>query len=206
MRRLGGLVIGVCLISSVAAAQDTNRAEVSAGWRYYHATYASQPRATAFSMTVPNDFPQGWYADAALNVSPKFAVVGEAGGTRRRDEFDRSGTVVTESEWIEYRFQTYMGGIRVRAPHVPWFVPFGQVLFGGEHNSSEGERSFRLLQNTPFISRQDSASSNAVLALDGGTTLMFGPVGARVAVGYMRFFGTADADALRVSLGAAYRF
>jgi hypothetical protein len=33
-----------------------------------------------------------------------------------------------------------MGGVRVRAPQIEWFVPFGQVLFGGERDTSTHDR------------------------------------------------------------------
>ena len=98
-----------------------------------------------------------------------------------------------------------MGGVRVRAPQTAWAVPFGQVLFGGVRNTSVGERTITVFQTTS-TTRQEETSSDPALALDGGVTMAIGRIGVRASVGYARFFGTADADAFRLSLGAAFRF
>ena len=186
-----------------AAAQDESRAEVSVGWRFYHATI----RSTANSVTLPqpNDYPKGWYGDVAFNVSEKFAIVGEAGGTYHSDESERTTGPITFRESYDAMFHTFMGGVRVRAPQNAAFVPFGQVLFGGEHDTSEYLRSTTFNQNTSSFT-QERSTSNAVLALDAGVTMSAGRIGVRTSVGYARFFRTADADALRVSLGATFRF
>jgi hypothetical protein len=98
----------------------------------------------------------------------------------------------------------FMGGVRVRAPQNPRFVPFGQVLFGGEHNSSAREltNTFSGRTSTSLI---ENGSSGAALALDAGVTAS-AFIGVRASVGYVRLFGDADADAFRLSLGAAFRF
>jgi hypothetical protein len=114
----------------------------------------------------------------AVNVSPKFALVGEA---------------------------TFMGGVRIRAPQRRAIVPFGQVLFGGEHDTSTFERTTQYSQR-PSTCRSESGSSNAVLALDSGVTMMAGVIAVRASAGYVRMFGRADAHAFRLSLGAGFRF
>jgi hypothetical protein len=186
-----------------AAAQDESRAEVSAGWRFYHATINSA--ANSVTLPQPNDYPKGWYGDVAFNVSEKFAIVGEAAGTYHSDEMDRTTGAFRVRESYDATFYTFMGGIRVRAPQNAAVVPFGQVLFGGEHDTSEYERSTSFNQNTSSFTLENS-TSNAVLALDAGVTISAGRIGVRTSVGYARFFSTADADALRVSLGATVRF
>jgi hypothetical protein len=98
-----------------------------------------------------------------------------------------------------------MGGVRVRAPQTAWAVPFGQVLFSGVRNTVTDERTTTVFQTTS-TTRQEETSSDPALALDGGVTVMAGWVGVRASVGYARFFGTADADAFRLSVGAAFRF
>ena len=204
MPRLGVLVTGVLLmVVGTASAQDTSRGEVSGGWRYYHATLSSVIRP--IQVRVPTNYPKGWFADAAVNLSPKFAIVGEAGGTYFNDDFSSTTGVVSVKESLDVRFHTFMGGVRVRAPQLAWFVPFGQVLFGGEHDKSTDERTLTILQNTQ-TSHQDRSSSNAALALDSGATIALGRIGVRASVGYARLFSTADADAFRFSLGAAFRF
>jgi len=191
-------------VSSPALAQDTSRVEFSGGGCYYHATLNSL--VNSFQVERPNDFPEGWYADVAVNVSEKFAIVGEAGGTYYRDEVSRAGTFVSTSELLEIRFHTFMGGVRVRAPQVRWFVPYGQVVFGGERDTSTSERTLTFQTGAPSTIRQETDTSNPVLGLDAGISIMAGPIGVRVAAGYVRFFSHADADALRVNLGAAVRF
>jgi hypothetical protein len=205
MRRLGILVIGVLLITAGAAsAQDTSRSEFSGGWRYYHTTLNSIVRP--IQVRAPNkNYPNGWYADAAVNLSPKFAIVGEAGGTYFSDDFSSTTGAVVIKESFDLKFNTFMGGARVRAPQISWFVPFGQVLLGAEHDRSSDERTLTVFQNTTQ-NRQDRSSSNAALALDSGVTIALGRIGVRASAGYVRLFSTADADAFRFSLGAAFRF
>jgi hypothetical protein len=205
MRRIGLLVTGVLMVASSAVAQDTSRGEVSGGWRYYHATIRSV--VPTFELEPTNDYPQGWYGDVALNLSPKFSLVGEVGGTYYSDELNRASTFISTRESTEVRFHTFLGGVRVRAPQNRRLVPFGQVLFGGEHDTSSRERVITFsFTPTPSTTSSEASSSNAVLALDGGMTIMAGWLGVRSSVGYARFFSRADADAFRLSLGAAVRF
>ena len=192
------------LVACPAFAQDTSRAEFSVGWRYYHATISSQ--VNPIQMARPDDYPQGWYADASANLSPLFAIVGEAGGSYLLDKISTTGPVLSISESTDVRFHTFMGGVRVRAPQVPWFVPFGQVLFGGEHDASSNERTITFPTGAPSRSRRDASTSNPVLGLDAGATIAARVIGVRVSAGYVRFFNRADADALRVNLGTVFRF
>ncbi|HZM63384.1 MAG TPA: hypothetical protein VFB85_26445 [Vicinamibacterales bacterium] len=204
MVRGGLFATGVLLIvAGPAFAQDASRAEISAGWRQHHVTITSVVRP--LQVEVPNDYPKGWYADAAVNVSEKFAIVAEAAGSRFEDAFEQPSNVVSIRESLDVEFYTFMGGVRVRAPQTAWAVPFGQVLFGGVRNTSVDERTITVFQTTS-TTRQEETSSDAALALDGGVTLAIGRIGVRASVGYARFFGTADADAFRLSLGAAFRF
>jgi hypothetical protein len=202
--RLGLLLSGVLLaVAESTFAQDTSRGELSAGWRYYHVTLSSV--VDPIELETPNDYPEGWYADVAVNLSPMFAIVGEAGGTYQSDDMSRTAGALSVSESADLTFHTFMGGVRVRAPQVPWFVPFGQVLFGGERDTSTNERRVTVFQTTSTTNRE-ATSSNPVLGLDAGVTVTAGVIGVRVSVGYVRFFDSADADALRVNLGAAFRF
>lgn len=202
--RLGLLVPGVLLMfAGTAFAQDTSRGEVSGGWRYYHGTLSNT--VTFFDVDEPNDNPKGWYADVAYNLSPKFAVVAEAGGTYFEDEVSETGSFISTSESSQLTFHTFMGGIRVRAPQNRRLVPFGQILFGGERDSSSIDHTLTF-SGRPSTTHLESSSSNTALALDGGATIKAGVIGVRASVGYARFFGGADTDMFRLSLGAAFRF
>lgn len=196
---------GVLLLAAdSASAQDTSRVEVAAGWRYYHANITSLVRSS--DVPRPNDFAKGWFADIATTLSPKFALVGEVGGTYHSDDFSRTSGSFSSEESLDVSFHTFMGGVRISAPQKPAIVPFGQILFGGEHDASTNERITRFSSGQPSTSTSKGGSSSAVLALDSGVTLDAGIVGIRAAVGYVRFFSRADADAVRLSLGATFRF
>jgi hypothetical protein len=186
-----------------AFAQDESRGEFSLGLRYYHGTINSV--VDPIQVTQPNDYPKGWYADVAVNVSPKFALVGEAGGTYFNDDFSSPSNVVSIEESYDLTLYTFMGGVRVRAPQHAWIVPFGQVLFGAERDTSEDERRITVFQ-TSSTSRREATTSSPALALDGGVTIAAGWIGVRTSVGYVRLFESADADVFRFSLGAAFRF
>jgi hypothetical protein len=199
------MVAGALLmVAGPAAAQDTSRAEVTAGWRYYFVTLHGLQNP--IELPVTNDYPEGWYADIAFNASPKFAIVGEVGGTYRTESLNRTSGSLTVRESLDIRFHTFMGGVRVRAPQVRSLVPFGQVLFGGERDESTVERSLQFGQGAPSTTLREGSSSNPVLALDGGATVMAGPIAVRGSVGYVRFFSGADADALRLNVGFGFRF
>jgi hypothetical protein len=194
----------IVTLAAPALAQDTSRGEVTAGWRYHHVTLSDIPLTSG--VVTPNDYPEGWYADMAANLSPKFALVGEAGGTYHRDELTTTSGSLTTASALDIAFHTFLGGIRIRAPQRRAIVPFGQILFGGIRQSAESERSIQVGQGTPSVSVREESSTSPVLALDAGVTLMAGPIAIRSSGGYARFFNTADADAFRFSLGAGFRF
>ena len=205
MRLFGSIAALVILTAaSPALAQDTSRGEVTAGWRYHHVTLSDIPLVSG--VVTPNDYPEGWYADVSANLSPKFALVGEAGGTYHRDELSTTTGSVTTVSSLDIAFHTFLGGIRIRAPQRRAIVPFGQILFGGTRQTAEAERSVQIGQGTPSVTVREESSTSPVLALDSGVTLMAGPIAIRAAGGYARFFNTADADAFRFSLGAGFRF
>ena len=203
MRRLCVLVLGVVVSAAgSASAQDASRGELSGGWRYYHATL------NPTTSTIPNHR-KGWYADAAFNVSPVLAIVGEAGGSYSSSEFISTGIAATATITSDIKFHTFMGGVRLRVPFVPRVEPYGQVLFGGEHDATVSEQTLTVAQRTERR-RQERSSNSAALAFDGGATLVLGRIGVRASAGYARFFPTADfavdVNAFRFSLGAAFQF
>ena len=192
------------MMTAPASAQDRSRGEFSGGWRYYRALLSP----TKSSIPARNH-PKGWYADTAFNLSPILAIVGEAGGSYSHREFNNAANGFVATATSDVTFYTLMGGVRLRAPQGPRFVPFGQVLFGGEHDASMNEATLTEGQRTTR-SRREGSSSSAALAFDGGATLMLGRIGVRASAGYAHFFPTADFDkdlnAFRFSLGAAFRF
>ena len=199
MLRRGWLVTGFLLVTAGSAfGQDESRGEFSLGWRQHHVTINGI--VNAIQVDMPNDYP-----DVAVNLSEKFAIVAEAAGSYLEDEFSQTSGPVSIRETLDVTFYTFMGGVRVRAPQHAWIVPFGQVLVGGVRDTSTNERTITVFQTTS-TSRQEMTSSNAALALDGGVSLTAGWIGVRASVGYARFFSSADADAFRLSLGAAFRF
>lgn len=102
MKKVAGLLVCIFalpMFAGSAFAQDESRAEISAGWRDYHITLKSV--VDPIELESPNDSPEGWYADVAVNLSPKFAIVGEAGGTYHNDAMDRTAGSVRFSESVE---------------------------------------------------------------------------------------------------------
>src|SRR5262245_53600161 len=65
--------LAVVSVPTIAAAQDTSRVEVSAGWRLL---LARQELMAGYRETVP----VGWYGEVAVNLSDTFAVVGDVAG------------------------------------------------------------------------------------------------------------------------------
>lgn len=204
MRRLGLFVFGLLLLANGAYAQDTTHGEISGGWRYYHATLNAL--APTLQVQKPTDFPKGWYGDVGYNLSPKFALVGEASGVSFREHFSSTSTSLTTEENARVSMYVFMGGVRIRAPQNARLVPFGQVLFGGQHNSSASDRTLTFRQGAPSYSRVEYSGNGSALALDSGVTIAAGWIGIRASAGYVRFFGKTDSDAFRLTLGAAYRF
>jgi hypothetical protein len=195
--RLVALLVGlVFLPAGSALAQNQTASEFSGGWRYYH--------------VEGENFAKGWYADVARDITardavPTFAIVGEAGGTYK--SFDETQVIggITLRGSAEGSIHTFLGGLRVRGASRRGVVPFGQVLFGGARSKA----SVEFMASPPFnlnFSNEES-STDAAMAVDGGVHLGFeGALGVRVAVGYLRVFGDADSNALRVSAGVVIPF
>lgn len=196
------IVNALLVIPRPVAAQDTSKVEFSVGRRWYHVTLNSVVKPK--ELVLPQL--RGWYADVSANLSPTFAVVGEVGGT----SFSLENTAVlglgavSIHESYDLKFHTVMGGVRVRVPRVRWLVPFGQALFGQERDTSSNER-MEFVRGVSLNGHDESSSSNAALAFDSGATIAVGPVGVRGAVGYVRFFNRADANAFRFNLGVVLR-
>jgi hypothetical protein len=134
------------------------------------------------------------------------AIIGEAGGSYYSSDFTGAGGTTSLTVTSNVNLHTFMGGVRVRASNVPRLVPFGQILFGGEHTTNSNETV--TVQQTTSRIRRDFASTDAALAFDAGATFVVrSRVGVRAAAGYAHFFAPdIDLNAFRFSLGAAFRF
>ena len=100
-----------------------------------------------------------------------------------------------------------MGGVRFRGADIhPMLVPFGQILFGGSHEkTSEEDKSAAGGGTLTF--NTDASDNSGTMALDGGVDVNFNKsIGARVSVGYMRFFADPGSNGLRVNVGVVVPF
>jgi hypothetical protein len=117
---LGLVVLGISL---PAAAQDVPMIEVSGGYNYLRATipvFSGRDVPPASSNTV--SFPNGWYADLAINTpQPKkmLAIVGQV---------SRSVKTVAGRQANQHAF---MGGVRLNSRAIQRTVLFAQFLAGG---------------------------------------------------------------------------
>lgn len=192
------------LVAASASAQETKTVEISGGWRFHRATIPTV--YDGFDIRRPANYSRGWYADVLTNLSPKFAIVGDVGGTYFNKDMARVSGSFATNETLNVTLNAFSGGLRIRAPQMPALVPFGQILFGGEHNASQDERTTRFGNQTPSTYTSKSSASGAALILESGVVLSPGRIGVRAAAGYARYFGKADADVFRLSIGAVYGF
>lgn len=81
------------LACAPAMAQETPSVEIGLGYAYMRDT------------TDEENFPKGWYADIAGNISSGLAVVGEVGGSYK--------TIDVDGEDLKLRIHTFMGGLRL---------------------------------------------------------------------------------------------
>jgi opacity protein-like surface antigen len=113
-----------------AAAQDTPKAEVSAGYNWLAAKQSNDDEWTKF--------PKGWYFDVAGNVTETVSVVGQVTGNYRH--FDE--------EDFDLNIHTFMAG--VRGGSAGRIKGFGQFLVGGanlkasDDSDSQSETNFAI--------------------------------------------------------------
>jgi hypothetical protein len=181
----------VCAVASPALAQDS-AGDVSAGYRFIHIS--------------PTTYGLGWYADASRHVGPTLALVGEVGGSYKRDEPSAVIRGTSFSGETKINLHTFAGGIRLRLGRVAALTPFGQVLVGVSHVSGH------------VVVRDDSggvpdviteSTDNAgLLALDGGVIIQpWRALGLRVSAGYMRLFRDRDDNnVVRLNAGIVVPF
>ena len=197
MRRFAMFALGVVLMTTGTAFAQDSKGEVSAG---YHALHVSgDPEGVTFG--------KGWYADVAGNLNKYLSVVGEVAGSYRSEDSARTIAGIPYTGTVDFSIHSFMGGVRVRAADVhPMLVPFGQILFGGSHEKiSEEDKSTGGGGTLTF--NTDASDNSGTMALDGGVDINFNKsIGARVSVGYMRFFADPGTNGLRVNIGVVVPF
>jgi len=196
MRRFAMLALGVLVITAGTAFAQDSRGEFSAG---YHALHVGgDPDGTTLG--------KGWYADVAGNLGQYLAVVGEVAGSYKSDDESRVIQGITYTGSADLSIHTFMGGLRVRYPQNPMIVPFGQILFGGSHQKLSTELKASGAGGT-LTFNDDVGDNSGTMALDGGVDVKFNDsVGARVSIGYMRFFADPGTNGFRVNVGVVVPF
>ena len=110
-------VLLLLAVGAPAMAQDTPGVEISAGYAYMR------------DKELDENFPLGWYADIAGNVSPWLGLVGEVGGSYK--------TVNFEDVDLKLSVHTLMGGVRL-ARRGDSATAYVQVLAGAARASISG--------------------------------------------------------------------
>ncbi len=119
MRKVGLLLGMVLLLGLTAAAQDSSKVDLFAGYSYVRATPAT-PGAPGFNLN-------GGSASAAYYLTRSFGIVSDFGGYH----VSRVGSTPVSGTLYTYLFGprlAYHGSSRV--------TPFAQALFGGAHGSA----------------------------------------------------------------------
>ena len=167
VRIIGLLALGVLLaLPSRAPAQETNAppipvVEVSAGYMLMRDTEANE------------SYPGGWYVSGGANLTRWFGVVGEAGGSYKKFEFDSAGPINSDRRQL----YTFLGGPRFFY-QVGRIVPFGQVLVGSAHRRSKLDFG-RPVNGMMMLNRSET---DVALQPGGGVTIYLSDrVGLRLA-------------------------
>ena len=175
---MGRLVVGLAcclvLVSVVppAAAQATPAVEVSGGYAFSR------------DLTEKINFPAGWYADVAGNISDWLGIVGSVTGAYKSDsgvDIDTLGFAVGPR-------------LSIRTNKL---VPFVQVLVGGARSSVSVE-AFGV----------DVSQTNLTVGAGGGVNVTVNEnLGVRFGADYGRVFSDlGDTNGFRFSAGAVFGF
>ena len=148
------------------AAQDTPKAEFSAGYNWLAAKSSGDDSW--------EKFPKGWYADIAGNISDTLSVVGQVTGNYKTID-DTDGA-------FKLKVHTFMAGIRGSSPGK--VRGFGQFLVGGAN----------LKGSVPGFSA--SETDFAIQLGGGVNVLGSGGVGLRLGVDYLRLMAKDTGEVL----------
>jgi hypothetical protein len=128
------LCAGILAVAVPARAQGV---EISAGYNYLHIDVEeNEPEDLA-------NFPLGWYADVAGNITSMFGVVGQITGNYK--SIDAGGGID-----VDTKIHTFMGGVRAGGG-VSNVRPFGQVLFGVANAKFDGGPGFEESSSDPAL-------------------------------------------------------
>ena len=182
----GFFVLAVTIVAlalpAPAFAQSSPVVEVGGGWNFLR----------LYDDEFPDDernFPKGWYAEVAGNVTPVFAVVGQVFGNYKTLEDE---DVNAQADLTLYGF---MGGVRVQGPGL--VSPFGEVLGGAVRSKFEVEGF-----------GPEDTETDGMLMLGGGVTFRASPAfGVRVSGDYIRVFAEDEgANLFRAGVGIVIGF
>ena len=128
---------------------------------------------------VKENFPAGWFATAARDITSWLTGVGEVAGTYKMLDVTFDSTKYTTTT----RLHTFMGGAR-HSWRMNGFTPFGQVLVGVAHETG-GTTIFR-----PSIG---TAETKFALQPGGGVDIsLTDRFGVRLAADYRRIFADRE--------------
>ena len=170
------MVLLVTGFARPAAAQDTPKAEVSAGYQWLAGKSSADDEWTKF--------PKGFYVDVAGNVSDTLSIVGQFSGNFKHfddDDFD-------------LKLYTYLVGLRGSSPGR--VRGYGQFLIGGA----------QLKASNDAFSFSASESNLALQIGGGVNVLGSSPVGLRAGVDYLRIFSKDDGEVLEGESVNGFRF
>ena len=168
-----------------AAAQNTPKAEFSAGYNWFAAKSSGDESW--------EKFPKGWYADIAGNISDTLSIVGQVTGNYK--------TVDDTDGQFKLKVHSFMGGVRGSSPGR--VRGYGQVLLGGAQIKASAA-GFGDFSETDFA-----------IQLGGGVNVIgSGGVGLRLGVDYLRIMasdsgdvlGGDDANGFRFNVGVVFGF
>jgi hypothetical protein len=181
MRRLscvtGLMMLALALVGAPtpAAAQDVPAVEVSGGYNFL--------RVFDDELEGEENFPKGWYADVAGNITPTLGVVGALFGTYKTIED------------VDFSVHGFMAGVRLSGRNNPTVVPFGEVLVGAARSKAE-------------FGGFDESETDGLLQLGGGVNFIATTnVGVRVGAAYVRVFSEDEGtNVLRFTAGLVLGF
>jgi len=192
MARLFLFTIGVwCVVASPADAQAA-AGDVSGGYRFMNVS--------------PATYGRGWNADASYYLGTRLAIVGDVGGSYKRDEHADVIGGVSFAGTTRINLHTYLGGVRVRLGQNAAVTPFAQALAGGAH--VHGSAVVHALSGAVPDVTSAGGENNWAMALDGGVIVRpWRALGVRVSAGYLRLFrDTTDHNAFRLNTAIVVPF
>jgi hypothetical protein len=181
---VGVLTAGVLLVALPVKAQEAPKVEVSVGYNFLHLDIdpdEGDPEDLA-------NFPVGWYADLAGNLTSTLGIVGQITGNYK--SLDLGFGIDADT-----RIHTFMGGVRAGggASNVR---PFGQVLFGVAHAK---------FSTDDLVGDFEESSTDPALQLGAGVNVMSGSVGVRLGADYIRVFADDEgSNVFRFAVGIAF--